>query len=350
MCLYLWLVSMGGGRITSEVEMYLGIDVGSVSTDIVVIDDKFNVVASAYLPTAGDPIWAIKKGLEAVHDAVGEINISGVGTTGSGRELAGLFVGADVVKNEITAHTVAALQYEPNVRTIIEIGGQDSKIIIVRNRVPVDFAMNTVCAAGTGSFLDHQANRLGIPIEEFGDYALRAKSPARIAGRCTVFAESDMIHKQQLGYKKEDIIAGLCEALVRNFLANVAKGKEVLPPVLFQGGVASNKGMVMAFRKILGLDVIVPPYHKFMGAIGVAILARDHIQSTGGKTQFKGFRICEVELERDTFICKDCPNECEVVILKEGGQILAVWGSRCGKWRDRLVRGVTPTTCTRCVR
>jgi len=134
-----------------------------------------------------------------------------------------------LVKNEITAHAVAAIQTEKDVKTVLEIGGQDSKIIIIRDGVVTDFAMNTVCAAGTGSFLDRQAERLGIPIEEFGDHALQASVPVRIAGRCAVFAESDMIHKQQLGYNTCDIIAGLCDALVRNYLSNVAKERKSFP-------------------------------------------------------------------------------------------------------------------------
>ncbi len=154
-----------------------------------------------------------------------DMEICGVGATGSARNLAGVIVGADVVKNEITAHAVAASTVNPKVQTVLEIGGQDSKIIILRDGVVVDFAMNTVCAAGTGSFLDQQASRLNIPIEEFGGLALRGKSPVRIAGRCSVFAESDMIHKQQLGHNLEDIIGGLCEALVRNFLNNLGKGE-----------------------------------------------------------------------------------------------------------------------------
>ena len=132
-------------------------------------------------------------------------------------------VNAEVVKNEITAHAAAASAVAPDVKTIIEIGGQDSKIIFLQEGVPCDFAMNTVCAAGTGSFCDRQAARLGIPIAEFGSYALRSDSPVRIAGRCAVFAESDMIHKQQTGHSVEDIIAGLCEALVRNYLNNLAR-------------------------------------------------------------------------------------------------------------------------------
>lgn len=311
---------------------YLGVDVGSVSTNIVVIDQDGKCVEGEYLRTSGKPIVAVQEGLYAVGQRIGqEYDIAGVGATGSGRYLTGMIVGADVVKNEITAHAIAASAIEENVNTIIEIGGQDSKIIIMRHGVVTDFAMNTVCAAGTGSFLDQQAARLCIPIEQFGDYALKAKNPVRIAGRCAVFAESDMIHKQQLGYNLEDIIAGLCEALVRNYMNNVGKGKEVLPPLLFQGGVAANRGLVQAFQKYLGFDVIIPPHHEVMGAIGVALLARD-VCAKKGYTDFKGFNIQDIQFKTTSFECKGCSNACEVVQFYENKELLARWGDRCGKW------------------
>ena len=201
----------------------LGIDVGSVSTNLVLLDNNNNVVEKLYVRTRGKPMEAVQLVLSEIRKKYDSKQIYSAGTTGSGRMIASIQIGADIVKNEITAHAVAAIQTEKDVRTVLEIGGQDSKIIIIRDGVVTDFAMNTVCAAGTGSFLDRQAERLGIPIEEFGDHALKAAVPVRIAGRCAVFAESDMIHKQQLGYNTCDIIAGLCDALVRNYLSNVAK-------------------------------------------------------------------------------------------------------------------------------
>ncbi|MFW5991945.1 MAG: acyl-CoA dehydratase activase, partial [Halanaerobiaceae bacterium] len=180
---------------------FLGIDVGSVSTDLALVDSFGNLLDKIYLRTKGQPVKIIKKGLKILADRYPDLSVTGTGTTGSGRKLAGVMVGADVIKNEITTHAVAAAHIIPEVKTVIEIGGQDSKIIIIRDQIAVDFAMNSVCAAGTGSFLDQQALRLEIPIEEFGHYAVKAKNPVRIAGRCSVFAESDMIHKQQLGHE-----------------------------------------------------------------------------------------------------------------------------------------------------
>ena len=238
---------------------YLGIDVGSVSTNLAVLTEDGELIESLYIRTQGQPIKAIQSGIGQLKERLPkDIRIMGAATTGSARKLAGVIVGADVIKNEITAHAVAAMKVVPDVRTVLEIGGQDSKIIIIRDGVVVDFAMNSVCAAGTGSFLDHQAARLGIAIEDFGDPAAQATTPVRIAGRCSVFAESDMVHKQQMGHSVPDIIAGLCQALVRNYLNNVGKGKDIQPPVVFQGGVAANKGIKAALEEALETEIVVP--------------------------------------------------------------------------------------------
>lgn len=314
---------------------YLGIDVGSVSTNIILMDENNNVHYKKYLRTQGRPIEIIKEGMEDIKEELGEVEILGVGTTGSGRYLADIIVGADIVKNEITAHAIAGLNYNPAVRTIIEIGGQDSKIIILRDGIVVDFAMNTVCAAGTGSFLDRQAIRLGIDISDFGSLALESKSPVRIAGRCAVFAESDMIHKQQLGHNQSDIAKGLCDALVRNYLNNVGKGKEILEPILFQGGVAANIGIKQAFTEALNMEVQVPLNYDVMGAIGAAILAKEEVRKKG-KTSFKGFSIGRLDHNVNGFECEGCSNRCEIVEIKSNNRILARYGDKCGKWSNSI--------------
>jgi predicted CoA-substrate-specific enzyme activase len=312
---------------------YMGVDVGSVSTNIVLINEDGDLLKKIYLRTRGQPIATIQDGFKELSDVLSnEVEILGVGTTGSGRHLAGVIVGADVVKNEITAHAVAASFAEPDVQTVIEIGGQDSKIIILRNGVAVDFAMNTVCAAGTGSFLDQQAARLGIPIEEFGSLALKATAPVRIAGRCTVFAESDMVHKQQMGHSPEDIVAGLSQALVRNYLNNVGKGKEILSTVVFQGGVAANQGIKVAFEEALGLPVIVPCNFAVMGAIGAALLAKEEIKKGGRKTKFKGLEVANFEYRASSFECDGCSNCCEIIEIMKDNVVVARWGGRCPKW------------------
>jgi len=312
---------------------YLGIDVGSVTTKFALVDEAGRMLASSYLRTAGRPLEAVQTGLKALHaDLNGRVQVVGVGTTGSGRQLAAVVAGADAIKNEITAHAVAALHFVPDVHTVIDIGGQDSKLIIIEDGIVTDFAMNSVCAAGTGSFLEQQAHRLGLPIEELGGLALKSKHPVRIAGRCTVFAESDMVHKQQMGYRVEDILYGLCQALVRNYLNNLALGKELRPPVLFQGGVAANAGVVRAFAEALGTEIIVPPHHELMGALGAALLAQERMQENGQTTRFKGFDAAEVEYRTTAFECKACPNYCEIVQIKVGHEVVARWGGRCPRW------------------
>jgi predicted CoA-substrate-specific enzyme activase len=324
-----------------ETDAFLGIDVGSVSCKFVLLDGEGNVLTHVFLRNQGSPIESVKAGMANMRAHIEEneelqnYTIRSCGTTGSARYLTKAVVGGDLAKTEIIAHAVATQSMYPDVRTILEIGGQDSKIIILRDGIIVDFAMNSVCAAGTGSFLDHQAARLGIPIEDFGDYAIKSDKPVSIAGRCTVFAESDMIHKQNAGHPKKDIIAGLCDSLVRNYLNNLAKGKELAEPVVFQGGVSYNKGIVKAFERHLESKVTVPKYNVLMGALGMAILVREQYYEHGKETKFRGLNVAETEFHTSTFNCGDCPNNCEIVEVKmpnQGDKIIARWGDRCGKW------------------
>jgi len=314
---------------------HLGIDVGSISTKLVLIDEKNQVLFSLYIRTEGNPIEAIKRGLGELKNYIKkhnlDIEIAGVGTTGSARYLTGAITGADLIKNEITAHAKGISYFLPEVRTVIEIGGQDSKIIILENGVAVDFAMNLICAAGTGAFLDAQSFRLKIPIEEFGGLALKSKNPTSIGSRCTVFCESDMIHKQQIGHKTEDIVAGLCQGLARNFLASVAKGKNTKPPIVFLGGVSENPGMRKAFENALGQKIIVPQYNTVMGAFGAALLVKEIAPQ---KTKFFGFEISDKDIKCTSFQCQGCPNRCEVIETRIDGKIVAHWGDRCGKWSN----------------
>ena len=312
---------------------YLGVDIGSISTKAAVIDESGEIVASSYLWTEGNPIGAVKRVLAELEGQladVGDMRIVAVGTTGSARELIGSVLGAQVVKNEITAHAMGTLSLHPDVRTIFEIGGQDSKIIILRDGVPVDYAMNTLCAAGTGSFLSSQSRRLGIPVEEFGEYALRSTRPTKIAGRCTVFAESDLVHKAQIGYAIEDIVAGLCNAIVSNYLNNVGKGKEIEPPIVFQGGVSKNVGVVEAFKRLTGHDVLVDEAGHLMGAVGIALLA----QSSGAEGDFD-FAVRELEFQTMGDECGGCANNCEVVYVLRDGEFIDGWGARCGTGLER---------------
>ena len=307
-------------------EYYLGIDMGSVSTNLVLMEPDRGIAHKIYLRSKGRPVDSLQDGMNRLEKQAGEFKVLGAGVTGSGRQLIGNLIGADVIKNEITAHAVAAAAELPAVRTVIEIGGQDSKLIWMKDGIVQDFAMNTVCAAGTGSFLDRQASRLGMRIEELGLMAQQAKEAVRIAGRCAVFAESDMIHKQQEGCPVSDILRGLCEALVRNFLSNLAKGRSVQEPIMFQGGVAANPAMVLAFQQELQAQIKVPRYFDVMGAWGAAILAMEERQERGGESSFR-WGLSEDGEEVTSFECSDCSNRCR--IMRSGG---AIWGSRCGKY------------------
>ena len=318
-------------------QAFLGLDVGSVSTNVAVLSGQNEVIDTLYIRTQGRPIDAVQNGLRQIKERNPELIIEGVGATGSGRQLAGVVVGADTIKNEITAHAVAAMHIVPDVQTVIEIGGQDSKMIIIRNGIVTDFAMNTVCAAGTGSFLDQQAARLNIQIEDFGEQAIKSSASVRVAGRCAVFAESDMIHKQQTGHQIPDILNGLCQALVRNYLNNLCKGKDIKGPIIFQGGVAANKGMKRAFEEALNCSVIIPPYHNVMGAIGSALLAKEQMVKQQQPTVFNGFDIVDYTYTPRSFECDGCPNICEVIELKMNNQVSAMWGDRCGKWATSII-------------
>lgn len=307
---------------------FLGIDVGSISTKAVIIDEGNSILAREYIWTEGNPIGAVRKllGLLEKQFDQRQWQIVGVGATGSARRLVGAIVGATVVKNEITAHAVGTTSFHPEVRTILEIGGQDSKIILVENGIAVDYAMNTLCAAGTGAFLSSQARRLGIGVEEMGRYALQSTHPTMIAARCTVFAESDLVHKIQMGHPREDIIAGVCRAVASNYINNVGKGKKICSPVVFQGGVSKNTGVVRAFEDLLRCPVIVDENGHLMGAMGAAILARRGLKRTLFDFSVKNMDF--VTRERN---CGGCSNNCEVICVYRDGSLIDFWGNRCDR-------------------
>ena len=312
---------------------YLGIDVGSISTNVVVIDDDGKLLSKQYLMTAGRPLEAVKEGLRRVDREIGgRVTILGAGTTGSGRYLTADFIGADIVRNEITAQATAAAAIDPEVDTIFEIGGQDSKYISLKDGAIVDFMMNKVCAAGTGSFLEEQAEKLGIEIKgEFGERALKALAPVRMGERCTVFMESDLVSHQAVGEGIDDLVAGLSYSIVYNYLNKVVESRPVGKKVFYQGATAANKGIVAAFESVVGRPITVPPHHDVTGAIGAALLAmRERDWKESG---FKGFKVSETEYSISTFECQSCPNTCTIRKVKvEGEQRPLFYGSRCEKY------------------
>ena len=303
---------------------YLGVDIGSISTKGVIIDEDFNIIADDYLWTEGNPIEAVKKLIKSLYNQVGNVNIVSVGTTGSARYLIGKILGATTIKNEITAHAIGTMNKVPNVKTIIEIGGQDSKIILIDKNIVTDYAMNTICAAGTGAFLSSQAKRLGVKIEDFGSIALKSKNCPKLSARCSVFAESDLVHKLQMGYKKEDVIRGLCNAIVSNYLNNVAKGKKIKSPIVFQGGVSKNIGVKKAFEEQLDEDVIVMEKGHLMGALGIAIIAKK-----SGKENSFSFDLKDADYKTIGKECNGCANNCEIVSVYKNEKIIDQYGNKC---------------------
>lgn len=327
---------------SSKTEVYLGLDIGSLSTNVVLIDKDNNVVSRRYLPTASKPLEAIRIGMSKIFEEVGDkVVVKGVGTTGSGRYLTGDFIGADVIRNEITAQATAAIAHDPTVDTIFEIGGQDSKYISIRDGVVVDFEMNKVCAAGTGSFLQEQAEKLDINIiEEFGKLGLESKTPAKLGDRCTVFMESDLNSIQQKGETKENLVAGLAYSIVYNYINRVVGDRPIGDKIFFQGGVTNNKAVVAAFEKVTGKPITVPPHFDVTGAIGAAMLARDEMQKTGKQTRFKGFDVTKVNYKLDKFTCKKCSNHCEIQRVRvEGEKKPLLYGGRCDMYEVEERKG-----------
>jgi predicted CoA-substrate-specific enzyme activase len=311
--------------------IYLGIDIGSISTKLAIIDGDLKVLEWAYIETQSNPIEALRKLFDRLSERYGGVKIEGVGITGSGRKLGAALVGADVVVDEITAQTLGCLCHEPAVRTIIEIGGQDSKYIeIDQSGLPRYFNLNNICSAGTGSFFSGTSRRLGIPIERFGEIALGCPEESHISGRCSVFAESDLISKQQAGVSKEALIRGLCMSMPLNYLSTVAKNRKIIGPVVFTGGVASNKAVVEGFRRILGMELKVPRYNKITGCIGAAIMAI----ASPKRGNFLGFEITRQSYIQKLIYCQDCPNRCEISLIYSDSRPLAAFGSWCGKWEN----------------
>ncbi|MHB8870111.1 MAG: acyl-CoA dehydratase activase [Thermoleophilia bacterium] len=331
------------------IDAYLGIDIGSVSTNLVVLDDTGEVVKEIYLKTDGRPVEVVNKGLAEIWDEMGpRLNIRGVGTTGSGRELIGELAGADTVNDEITAHKTGAtfigrklLDRVPD--TIFEIGGQDSKFISLQDGVVVDFAMNEACAAGTGSFLEEQAEKLGINIiDEFAEMGLAAVSPVRLGERCTVFMERDVNSYLQRGAEKQDVVAGLAYSIAYNYLNRLVGTRHVGDTVYFQGGTAYNDAVAAAFTKILDKDIIVPPHNGVVGAIGMALLAREKMEATGTGTRFRGWDLEQVDYTIREFTCRGCTNECDIRQFTIGDE-KTYWGDKCSdRYRKRAKVDRTP--------
>jgi predicted CoA-substrate-specific enzyme activase len=316
---------------------FLGIDIGSTTTKYALIDENHNLLHKSYVHTQGKPIEVTQKLLKHIVDEVGEkVEIMGVATTGSGRYVVGDFLNADLTIDEITAHARGAVEIDPEVDTIFEIGGQDSKYISLVNANPLDFDMNKVCAAGTGSFLHELANKYGINIVgEFQDIALSSRTPVKLTDRCTVFMESDLVSYYQKGASRKDLMAGLCYAIVHNYLNRVVGKRKIGRRIMFLGGPSLNKGVVAAFENVLGRGLLVPLHREVLGAYGAAICVRQKMQSEGkDRSAFRGMH--SAIHDRMNFkekVCRvdpNCHNQCKLKIYQFDNR-RSIWGGECGR-------------------
>jgi predicted CoA-substrate-specific enzyme activase len=323
-------------------EIYLGIDVGSTTTKCGLVqisqDNVPRLIHKQYIKTEGEPIKAVKKLLAGIREKYGDIRINGVGTTGSGRKVAGQLVGADLILNEVTAHAIAAINYDPNVETIFEIGGQDSKFTALREGKVWDFDMNKICAAGTGSFLEEVAEKFGINIDgEFERLALLSGQPVDLGERCTVFIESDIMSAMQKGAATKDICAGLASSVAKNYLNKVVGRKEIGERIMFLGGPSKNKAVVAALEATTGKTIVVPPNSEVFGAIGVALQTRDEMKKSGkDRSAFLGYGIIDGEVTRKDAVCNICDNSCTIssykIQLPDGQTSTAQFGGICGRY------------------
>ncbi|MBF0544903.1 MAG: hypothetical protein HQM08_10740 [Candidatus Riflebacteria bacterium] len=328
-----------------QIKAYMGWDIGSTTTKMVLMSPSGEVLYKRYIPTEGQPVVAIKKCLKHFISSmpVEKFDIIGVGTTGSGREVANLFVGADDVVNEVTAHARGTTFFRPDVETIFELGGQDAKYTSLSNGFVVDFKMNKVCAAGTGSFLEETARKLGINIAcEYEDLAMSSKAPYKLTERCTVFMESDLMSLLQMGAQISDLLAGLSRAVVHNYLNRVVQDGKIGRKISFQGGPSLNKSVVAAFESVIGKPIITLPHREVLGALGAALHAKEEIEKREKEGQkviskFRGFGVTEAAFSHSEEVCHrnpNCHNQCKLQIYRIGDNE-AIYGGECGMYESR---------------
>jgi predicted CoA-substrate-specific enzyme activase len=312
---------------TTRPGSWLGVDVGSTSTKAVLLDgETLEVVDEQYELNQRDPMSAIRSVVTAITSRNPKRPIVGGATTGSGRRLAQALLDAPLAIDEISCQAVGCMLSDRQVRSIIEIGGQDSKFISLDQRgVPSWFGMNSICSAGTGSFLTSAAREFGLAVEELGSCARSAPCAVNITGRCGVFAESDIVSKQQAGYPANGIVKGMSRALAQNFLSNVCRSRKLEAPIMFTGAVALNEGVADAFEEITGHEIRIHDDARVSGALGAAFLALS-------REAYGGFDVCnpDTAFASHTFQCNGCSNECEVSLIHRDGRVVCALGSRCG--------------------
>ncbi|MEW6668794.1 MAG: acyl-CoA dehydratase activase [Thermodesulfobacteriota bacterium] len=313
--------------------VYLGVDIGSTSTKALLLAQGGRVLAGFYTATAGRPVAAVQRVFSSMEDMKEKKKIGlrflGAGTTGSGRKFAGKIMGADIVLDEITAHARAACEIDPDVDTIIEIGGQDSKFTTLRKGRVTFSIMNNVCAAGTGSFIEEQARKLGCPLAEYSSRTEGRRSPI-VSDRCTVFMERDMNHYLSEGYAVDEGLASVLHAVRENYLTKVAVEEAIGSKVFFQGATAKNRALVAAFEQRLRKPIHVSRYCHLTGALGVALALSDQgIRETG----FRGTAIHRSTIHVSSETCELCTNHCKISVADVGGEKVA-HGFLCGRDYD----------------
>lgn len=303
-------------------KLFMGLDLGSVYTKGVIIDEYDNIIASSYINTSGDPVKASKKVINNLKKKINMNNdrVVAIGTTGSARRLVGTMLDACVIKNEMIALTIGTCNKYPNVKTIIEIGGQSSKIVQIDNGEIDDYEINDLCM--TGLFIDSVAKRLDVELDAISN--MNVDKFIRMPSRCMVFTENDIIKKIQNGYKKEDIIISLCEELAISYVKNIVKDRNIKLPIVFNGGVSKNKIVVNKIQELLNKKIIVNSNSHFMGAIGIAIMARE-----SGIEKEYDFEMDNLKMETKIINCNKCGNRCEIVEIYKNNNLIDSWGNRC---------------------
>jgi predicted CoA-substrate-specific enzyme activase len=337
--------SLSNRPAASKIKVFLGIDIGSTTTKYALMKENREIIHKNYVPTQGKPIEVTQRLLKHILDDLGDrIEIVGTATTGSGRNVVGDFLNADVIIDEITAHARGAVEIDPTVDTIFEIGGQDSKYIFISDTHPLDFDMNKVCAAGTGSFLHELANKYGINIVgEFQEIALSSERPVKLTERCTVFMESDLVAYHQKGARRKDLFAGLCYAIVHNYLNRVVGKRKTGQRIMFLGGPSLNMGVVAAFENVLGREILVPAHREVLGAYGAAISVQERMRAESRQhSTFRGLESAVKDrMEYTSKTChadSNCHNECKLKIYDFDGR-RSIWGGECGRYDVIRLKG-----------
>ncbi len=307
-------------------KLYMGIDIGSVTVKAVIVDEYDNIISSYYMDIYGSPIKSVKEVILKMKSEIDlhKYKVVSIGVTGSAKKLIGTLLNAQIIRNEIIALSVGTIKMYPDVKTIIDIGGEDSKLIIVNDGVVVDYAMNTSCNAGTGSFIEMFANKLKVNMGDLSELVLDSKSKINTINSGMVFAGSDLIHKIQEGYSKEDILTAVCDVVAQNYINNMVKGKKINSPIVFTGGVSKNLTVIKMLEEKLHKKIIVNRNSHLIGAFGMAIMARN----SGIEHEFD-FEINNYNLETKIANCVNCPSNCEIVTVYKNNNLIDIWGNKC---------------------